>query len=250
MDKPVVYVFDFDGVLCESVMETAITGWKAAGSIWGDMPGRVPQEKVDQFRLARPIIETGYEAILTMRLLFLDVPIESIHSSYKDKFKALTESAKLTVEGLKKLFGDTRDAWIATDSAGWVGMNPLYDGVAAKLRSLGNYSPWYIVTTKHERFIKLILQANGIELSDSHIYGLDRNMGKPEVLMGILQNHPDETIYFVEDRLPTLTNVLKHGDLATIKLFFALWGYNTPEDKALASNESINLLQLTDLLEF
>ena len=55
-------------------------------------------------------------------------------------------------------------------------------------------------------------------------------MSKVEVLRGLLTNHPDATIYFVEDRLPTLLNVLKTDSLASVKLTFALWGYNTAED--------------------
>ena len=244
-----IYVLDFDGVICESVQETAITGWKAASSIWSDMPSTPLQKKIDQFRLVRPIIETGYEAILTMRLLYLDVPIEVIHNSYGDKFKVLITDNNLTVDGLKKLFGDTRDAWIKNDSDDWVNMNPLYDGVAAKLQAFGQHCSWYIVTTKHERFVKLILQANGIELADDQLYGLDRNMSKTEVIKGLLESHPGETLYFVEDRLPTLLNIIKHGEIPDVKLVFALWGYNRAEDKELAKQYDVILQNLETFLE-
>ena len=52
-------------------------------------------------------------------------------------------------------------------------------------------------------------------------------MSKVEVLKGLLKIHPNETIYFVEDRLPTLLNVLKTEELASVNLIFALWGYIT-----------------------
>jgi len=61
---------DFDGVLCDSVRETAISGWKAGAAIWPDMSDPLPpDELLDAYRLARPIIEVGQEAILVMRLL-------------------------------------------------------------------------------------------------------------------------------------------------------------------------------------
>jgi hypothetical protein len=66
-------------------------------------------------------------------------------------------------------------------------------------------------------------------------------MSKVEVLTGLLKNHSDATIYFVEDRLPTLLNVLKTDELSSVKLIFALWGYNTAEDKALAAEQSFTL---------
>jgi hypothetical protein len=53
----------------------------------------------------------------------------------------------------------------------------------------------------------------------------------------------------VEDRLPTLLNVLKNDGLASVKLIFALWGYSTSEDKALAARQAITLQPLEQFLE-
>jgi phosphoglycolate phosphatase-like HAD superfamily hydrolase len=241
MNNSIIYALDFDGVICDSAVETAITGWKAAGSIWKDMPRIVPPEMIDQFRLIRPNLETGYEAILAMRLLYLG---ERIENNFNGKIQTLLKNAQTSVGDLKKLFGETRDTWIANDRAEWVMMNPLFAGVAAKLRKLGQQYPWYVVTTKQERFVKQILKANAIELPDERIFGMDRNMSKVEVLKKLLKNHPNETIYFVEDRLPTLLSVLKTGELASVKLILALWGYNTVEDKALAARQAFTLQQL------
>jgi phosphoglycolate phosphatase-like HAD superfamily hydrolase len=248
MNNSIIYALDFDGVICDSAVETAITGWKAASQIWDDMPKVVPQEMIVRFRVIRPIIETGYEAILTMRLLYLEESIESIYSDYSNKINGLLKASKITVDDLKALFGETRDVWIANDLADWINMNPLFDGVAEKLRQLEERH-WYVVTTKQERFVKQILKANAINLADQQIFGLDRNMSKIEVLTGLLTTHPNETLVFVEDRLPTLLNVLKNDGLASVKLFFALWGYNTAEDKALAAKQDFTSCYLDDFLE-
>lgn len=248
MNNSIIYALDFDGVICDSAVETAITGWKAAGTIWGDMPKAVPQTMIDRFQLVRPVIETGYESILAMRLLYLENTVEAIYGGYGDKIRALIADANLTVDGLKKLFGETRDVWIANDLAGWVKMNPLFEGVAAKLQKLGQQHPWYVVTTKHERFVKQILKANAIGLPDERIFGLDRNTSKVEILKSLLKTHPNETIYFVEDRLPMLLNVLKSDGLENVKLIFALWGYNTAEDKAFAAGQPFTLQQLDGFL--
>lgn len=239
MNHSILYALDFDGVICDSAVETAITGWKAANQIWGDMSEAAPPAMVDQFRLVRPIIETGYEAILAMRLLHLGESPETIISSYASKIDRLLQQAQVTPDDLKKLFGATRDAWIANDLADWINMNPLFSGVAEKLQQLGQQASWLIITTKQERFVKQILQANDIDLSDDKIFGLDRNMSKPEVLTQLLKNHPDNTIYFVEDRLPTLLNVKKIEALTNVNLIFALWGYNTDEDKAVAAQQGL-----------
>ncbi|MGR8952211.1 MAG: HAD family hydrolase [Gammaproteobacteria bacterium] len=249
MNTSMVYALDFDGVICDSAVETAITGWKAAGQLWNDMPETAPPELIDRFRQVRPIIETGYEAILTMRLLYLGETVEAIYRDYAAKSQALLEEAQVSTDALKKRFGETRDRWIADDLAEWIGMNPLFDGIAEKLRALGEICPWYVVTTKQERFVKQILKAHAIELEDDRIFGLDRNMSKPEVLKGLLQVHPEQALYFAEDRLPTLLNVRKHAELEGVKLIFALWGYNTAEDKARAAEQPFLLQTLEDFLK-
>ncbi|ANE56227.1 MULTISPECIES: HAD family hydrolase [Methylomonas] len=249
MTDSIIYALDFDGVICDSALETALTGWKAAATIWSGMAETAPPELVEQFRAVRPIIETGYEAILVIRLLHAGETIESIYAGYGEKAQALMAEAGLTVAGLKQLFGDTRDQWIAEDRAGWIAVNPLFAGMAEKLRRLGRDHVWYVVTTKQERFVKKILTANDIELAADRIFGLDRNMSKPEVLKGLQRSHPGRPLYFVEDRLPSLQNVRKHAELADLRLGFALWGYNLPQDKALAEAEGCRPLLLENFLE-
>jgi phosphoglycolate phosphatase-like HAD superfamily hydrolase len=250
MNNSIIYALDFDGVICDSAVETAITGWKAAVNIWPEMSQAVPLELINQFKLVRPIIETGFEAILAMRLLYLQTPIDTIYQDYSQLTQAILTEAKLTTDDLKSLFGSTRDAWIENDLTEWINQNPLFTNVADKLQQLSKDAIWYVVTTKQERFVKQILTANAIDLDESHIYGLDRNMNKPTVLQMLLNKHPNQEIYFVEDRLPTLLNVIKIPELSNIKLIFALWGYNTLADKNLAQQNPISLQELDEFLKF
>lgn len=249
MNDSIVYALDFDGVICDSAVETAMTGWKAAGELWNDMPKEVPPGMIAHFRAVRPLIETGFEAILAMRLLYLGETVADIYHDYAAKSQSLLAQTQIRVDELKKLFGATRDRWIAENLSEWIEMNPLFDGIAEKLQKLGTQRSWYVVTTKQERFVKQILQAHAIELADEKIFGLDRNLTKPEVLKGLLRSHPAETLYFAEDRLPTLLNVRKHAELDQVKLIFALWGYNTPEDKTLAAAQPFMQQRLEDFLK-
>lgn len=248
MSNSIIHAFDFDGVICDSAVETALTGWKAANQLWNDMPAETPQAMIEHFRQIRPIIETGYEAILAMRLLYLGESCAAIYRDYNEKTQQLLQQIQTSTDELKKRFGETRDHWIANDLASWIAMNPLFPGVAKKLQRLGQTDTWYVITTKQERFVKQILRANAIELDEERIYGLDRNLSKAEVLKGLLQEHPTQTLQFIEDRLPTLLNVQKHSDLADVELLFALWGYNTDQDKLEAKQQGFITLTLDDFV--
>jgi len=247
MTNSIIYALDFDGVICDSAIETAISGWKAACQIWPDMHELAAAELIEGFRQVRPIIETGFEAILTMRQLFLGSSVESIYTDHKQQFAALKQQANVNDEQLKTLFGATRDRWIAANRSEWAVMNPLYAGVAEKLQGL-QQDNWFIITTKQERFVKEIFAANAIELADEQIFGLDRKLSKVEVLKWLRLEHPGRPIRFVEDRLPTLVNVANEPELAGVELLFALWGYNTEADKASAQALGFRLQQLDAFL--
>ncbi|NOS88029.1 MAG: HAD family hydrolase [Methylococcaceae bacterium] len=247
MNQPIIYALDFDGVICDSAVETALTGWKAASQLWHDMPDTAPPSMEAQFRRVRPMIETGYEAILAMRMLHLGHSVDTIVGHYAELLPQLLSDSQATVDELKIRFGATRDAWIAENRADWVQMNPLFAGIADKLRQLAQQHTWYIVTTKQERFVQHILTAHGIDLAQEQIFGLDRAMSKVDVLLALQHRHPEATLYFVEDRLPTLINVSKHPDLSQVQLILARWGYNTEADQQAAAGQFV-VQELGDFL--
>jgi len=243
MKQSIIYALDFDGVICDSALETGISAWKAASQIWEDFSSPLPTaEQSIQFRQIRPIMGTGYEAILIVRLLNNGDTVEEIMSDYHAKTQKVMEQSELTVDYLKQVFGETRDNWIKQDLDNWVEMNPLFPGMIEKLQDLSKQGTWYIITTKQERFVKQILKANQVELGGEYIFGLDRNMTKEEVLIDLLAKHTEQQIYFVEDMLPTLLKVINNKKLQAVKLFLALWGFNTAQDKVDAENFPIQLI--------
>ena len=243
MKKMPIYALDFDGVICDSAVETAITGWKAATFVWPDMANTVPdQSHIESFRILRPSLETGYEAIILMRLLQQGEPVESIQANISSFIKELGADSSL----LKKIFGETRDQWIQHARDEWITMNPLFEGVAEKLQKLSGKN-WYIVTTKQERFVEQILQANQVDLPID-IYGLDRKMGKQGVLLELQERHGAKTICLIEDRLPTVLGVLGNKQLSSVELQFVDWGYNTEQDRTDARTKGIKVIGLSEFL--
>jgi phosphoglycolate phosphatase-like HAD superfamily hydrolase len=243
-----LFALDFDGVICDSAIETGITGWKVAHQIWHNMPPQPTEEMIDFFRRVRPIMETGYEAILIMRLLSEGVSPTQLLTDFAHQIDRIIQREQLSTSTLKQQFGEVRDHWIGNNLAEWVEMNPLFEGVAAKLRQI-EPEQCYIITTKQERFVSQILEANNIAFPADQIFGLDRKMSKPQILTDLIVTHQADTILFVEDRLPTLINVIDDPQLKDVQLFFAHWGYNTEQDKIDATKQdAITTIDLADFI--
>lgn len=250
MKQSIIYALDFDGVICDSALETGISGWKAGFKLWDDFTTELPtQQIIESFRKVRPIMGTGYEAILINRLLHDGVIESSILKDFDTKKKEVINDLNLDVDALKKLYGETRDAWINNDIDDWVQKNPLYPGIAEKLQGLTNKGVWYIVTTKQERFVKQILSASDVHIADERIFGLDRKQTKQAILIDLLKKHPKQKLYFVEDMLSSLLKVKNNKQLQSVKLLFAPWGYNTAQDRLYAKNLDIDRIRFDGFLE-
>lgn len=227
-----VIALDFDGVLCDSARETGASAWRAGCSIWREWDGAVPPLFLDRFVGLRPLVETGYQTVLLMRMIANGLSEADITARFAETCESIMFSEGLERSELVGLFGRIRDRWIDVSPEEWIGLHRFYPGVIERMRESLPQRPVYIVTTKQERFVSLLLKSVGMEFPAERIFGLDRGMKKEVVLLQLLHEHGDGSsrVHFVEDRLDTLMRVADCGELTEIVLYFAEWGFVTAAD--------------------
>lgn len=230
------YALDFDGVICDSAIETGMSGWKAAVGLWTDLPTQMPEQLLAKFRQVRPAMETGYEAILICRALFDGISVEQLTQAFADTLQQTLQQSGFELKQLKTAFAAIRDQWINDDLDGWLANNPLYPGMRELMVSIPPQQ-LFIVTTKQERFASAILTANDISLSADHIFGMERQARKPSILKQLQTTYQPKTLVFVEDRLNTLYEVIEDSALENVQLCLATWGYNTADERREARQQ-------------
>ncbi|OAY62273.1 uncharacterized protein LOC110615330 [Manihot esculenta] len=259
-----LYALDFDGVLCDSCGESSLSAVKAAKVRWPDLFDAVDSTLeewiVDQMFIVRPVVETGYENLLLVRLLLeMRIPsirkssvaegltVEGILENWSKIKPVIMEAWGENKDALINLFGKVRDEWMDEDLAAWIGANRFYPGVPEALKFAS--SKVYIVTTKQSRFADTLLrELAGVTIPPERIYGLGTGP-KVEVLKQLQQKpeHQGLKLHFVEDRLATLKNVIKEPELDGWNLYLGNWGYNTQKEREeAASIPRIHLLQISD----
>ncbi len=230
-----VFALDFDGVLCDSATEMAVSAWRAGSQIWPDWHGpEPPGEYLERFRKLRPLLETGYQAILLMGLIEREPSDEAITARFSILSERLLEATGYSRTEAIGLFGHTRDRWIAQDPEDWLSRHRFFPhAIDAFTRTT---APVFILTTKPERFAKKLLEAQHIDFPSERIFGLDRGQPKEETLERLMERSEfkDARFHFVEDRLATLRRVMGRKRLNQIQLYLVDWGYNTPEDRDIA----------------
>ena len=232
-----VFALDFDGVLCDSAAETGVTAWRAGGQIWPQWQGPEPPSKyLSRFIELRPVIETGYEAILLMRLIYAGADDDTLGLEFRELCSRVLEEMDYSPAELVHLFAQARDAWIDSDRDDWLSRHRFYPEVIEAFATKVETDPVFILTTKHERFVRELLHSLGIRMPPGHIYGLDALKSKQDVLEQLSQRSEfhNARLHFVEDRLATLIRVAQMSRLRHILLYLADWGYNTARDREKA----------------
>ncbi len=247
---PTILALDFDGVICNGLVEYFQTAWHAYHQIWHsetDPPVDTPPPNLaETFYRLRPVVETGWEMPLVLRALLLGVAEADILQRWQTIAQDLLTAEQRQPRDLAIVVDGYRDQWIAHDLPSWLAQHQFYPGVVEQLqRLLASSIQIVIITTKEKRFVRALLAQQGVDLGDDRIIGKDQQRPKHESLRQLLAADPHAVIWFVEDRLKTLLSIKQHMDLSEVQLFLADWGYNTPTERDAAHvDDRICLLSL------
>ena len=252
INVPDLLALDFDGVICDGLIEYFSSTKKAYQQIWSEP---IDDRLAPSFYRLRPVIETGWEMPILLRALVLETPEAEILDNWSAIASEITKSEGLEKQQVVQKLDGVRDSWIEHDLDGWLSLHRFYPGVIELLQKIVNSSiELYIITTKEGRFVQKLLQQQGINLSTSKIIGKESKRPKYETLRILRDRHQSKLqidISFVEDRLKALQQVARQSDLEFVNLYLADWGYNKERDRAEAArDERIQLLSLEEFKNF
>lgn len=232
------YCFDFDGVVCDSCRELCTAGWKTARSMgWVKkcMESELPdQETYAKFLQVRPVLETGYESIILLyRLLDLNESPQSI----LEQGSVQNIMAHVTVEELKSQLQKTREEWMKEDFEGWLNIHSFYEPIVSAMQELIRQNKdVYVITTKHARLARALLDQREVVIPQDRLFGLGSGP-KHRVLDDIVQRDQlalGASGVFIEDRVDTLRLVASQAK-APLELILAGYGYNTEQERVCGS---------------
>ena len=258
-DSPQLIAFDFDGVICDGLIEYCQTAWRAYSQCFvppgGEptaeaLPPEPPPGLAEAFYRLRPIVETGWEMPVVIQALIQGLSQAEITQGWPGLAKTLVAEAGLEPMAVAKTVDRVRDSWIQQDLTGWLALHRFYPGVLDCLNATAAQAiPTYIISTKEGRFIHQLLAQQGIDFPTDRIFGKEVKRPKSDTLSQLIQQHqPQGAVWFLEDRLKTLQAVAQVPELEAVHLFLADWGYNTPADHQTADEcDRIQRLSLDQL---
>jgi phosphoglycolate phosphatase-like HAD superfamily hydrolase len=248
-NSPTILALDFDGVVCDGLIEYFEVAWRTYCQIWSPINDTPPDDLALRFYRLRPVIETGWEMPVLIKALIEGFNDDQILQSWTTITPQILAADNLEAKAVSTKLDHLRDEWIQTDLNGWLSLHKFYPGVIERLKiTLESEVQLYIVTTKEGRFVKELLQQEGVDLPPENIFGKEVKRPKYETLRELIEkaNTQNVSLWFVEDRLKTLQLVQQQSDLNHVQLFLADWGYNTqPEREAGKNDPRIHLISLS-----
>jgi len=252
-----VLCFDFDGVIGDSVDESSEAAWRHAKERWPELDlGSSAEPFLAPMRKVRPVVETGWENTVLIRILAEsgteDSLINSILPSWEEMRNMRVQEWGLDPREMIREYGEVRDRWIAADQVGWLGRNRAYDGVTDVMQAMmRGGAEVFVITTKQKRFCAALLKDFGLHFPEEKLFALEDGP-KTEVLLGLLQRPAlkGRTFHFIEDKLGTLKKVSALPDLSEIKLHLVDWGYNTESDRSSVRSGSLGDISLITKADF
>jgi len=253
---PDILAFDFDGVLCDGLVEYFQTAWQAHGQLFSHSPATPPPGLAEQFYRLRPVVETGWEMPVLLQALLQGIPEAEIGHDWPSLAQTLVAAADLTPSQATQAVDGSRDRWIQTDLDHWLSQHRFYPGTLERLQQAMAAGVFVvIISTKEGRFIRRLLAQQGIELADEQVFGKEVKQPKYETLRQVRTGYAERRqlvpqVWFLEDRLQALQAVRQQIDLGSVELFLVDWGYNTEADRQQARRqERIHLLSLSQLVQ-
>jgi len=248
-NSPMILALDFDGVVCDGLIEYFEVAWRTYCQIWSPANDTPPDDLALRFYRLRPVIETGWEMPVLIKALIEGFNDDQILQSWTTITPQILAADKLEAKAVSTKLDHLRDEWIQTDLNGWLSLHKFYPGVIERLKiTLESEVQLYIVTTKEGRFVKQLLQQEGVNLPPENIFGKEVKRPKYETLRELINkaNTQNVSLWFVEDRLKTLQLVQQQSDLNHVQLFLADWGYNTQSEREAGKNDPrIQLISLS-----
>ena len=242
-------IFDFDGVLMNSIDEITLTVYNATtGKLVTDLAA-LPTALVRLFQRNRFHVQPIGDAILLMNWCLDNYHRAAEKILSQQEFGSIISETKTGVSQRTDAIYSMRKRFIDRAHDTWMALHQPYQPIWTELLRYRK-RPFVILTNKNRDATLRLCRRFGLDLKESDIYAGDHGATKIENMKQIQERCRSDIYYFIDDSVKNLQELDAHLDSAKMNLvlLFASWGYTGPEDPGTARAAGYAVCQQTDLI--
>ena len=242
-----LFVFDFDGVVCDSTDECMVTSWNA-WQRWNcknsfrksleEFTGSEQQE----FRPLRYYVKGAGEYYVLRRLLS-EMNIQEI-KSYQD-FEIFRKKWINEVNQFKEYIFLERSRLRNQSLDDWINLHQVYPEIINLMHEISDLDSIYIATLKDLESVRLILDRNEVFIPEGKILHQAIISSKLQALDMIKDSEKQDKsdIYFFDDNISHLIEPLEEG----YRAYQTTWGNVPPDYISEAKEKNVPLIDFEGL---
>jgi phosphoglycolate phosphatase-like HAD superfamily hydrolase len=242
-------IFDFDGVLMDSLDEIVVTAYNAVqGTLFTSLDD-LPPEVVVLFKQNRYHFQPIGDALPLMSWCLENYSKTPNKYLSPEEFRILGKNASKPLAYRTDYFFATRRSLIDADKRRWLALNKPYQPLWDALIKYGA-EKIVILTNKNRQATALLCRNFNLEIWNENIYSGDGGTTKIENLSEIQKRFKQTSYRFIDDLLSNLQELEAHFNKngPIINLLYASWGYGGPGEADAAKSAGFSVLKQTDII--
>jgi FMN phosphatase YigB (HAD superfamily) len=230
-------IFDFDGVLMDSVREIAVTTYNMLMGTIVVRLNQLPQNALALFLRNRFHVQPIGDAPVLMQWCLEIGDYEPDKLLSPQEYEDIIKKADEPVAVRTTRFFETRSRFKSNHPNAWTALNapvnPLWNLLIENL-----VEDLVLLTNKNREATLSLSNHFGLMISDDNVYSGDRGITKIENMNRIMQRFKRSEYTFIDDSVKNLREIDEHFNRKEkiVSLIFAEWGYTGPDDSHLAQN--------------
>lgn len=248
--KDRMLIFDYDGVLLDSVREIAVTTYNMLQGTIATRLDQLPQKALAMFLRNRFHVQPIGDAPVLMKHCLEIAETEPEKLLTPAEYEELIKPVAEPVAARTTRFFETRNLFKAKDLKAWTELNapvqPLWQIISEKP------TEQLVLLTNKNRDATISLSSHfGLRISPDNIYSGDHGTTKIENMTRIMQRFSQPAYAFIDDSVKNLREIDEHFNRQEniISLIFATWGYIGPDDARTARDFGYQVVTIDEFAE-
>ena len=242
-------IFDFDGVLMDSVREIAVTAYNTLRGTMITKLNQIPKAALELFLRNRFHVQPIGDTQVLMRWCLEMGASDPEKLLSPEEYDVLIRQIDEPVVQRTNRFFEMRGRFKQKDINAWLELNapvqPLWRLLIAKQKG-----DLVMLTNKNREATLDLCQHFGLPISKANVYSGDNGTTKIDNMKQIMQRFKASDYAFVDDSVKNLREIDAYfnRDKKVIDLIFATWGYTGPDDAGFAKNFGYQVLTMDEFI--
>jgi len=244
-------IFDFDGVLINSIDEVVLTTYNAATESLHTALTNLPSDLVMLFKRNRYHVQPIGDAILMMQWCLNNYQTVPEKMLTAQEYQRIITDTTIALRDRSDRIYEKRSRFIEKDQPAWLVLHRPYQPLWDQLIH-SDYQPLVILTNKNKDATLRLCRYFNLNVNQKNVYPGDHGITKSQHMRRIRERFGADLYYFIDDSVKNLRQLdadINPGK-KVIALMFAAWGYTGPDDHKLAESHGYPVFDQDALISF